>query len=210
VVDYKLSGSTLSLDRVYHGISLQLLTYLLVLQANGEAIAGKPLTPAAAFYVKLLRRLEDIEHPDDGTPPEEEAFHLRVKPRGLIHRAYVPAIDQQLQPGWSDVVQVHIKRDGDLGNLRTNDAAQPHEFAALLSHVEQKLAELGDQIIAGKIDVEPYRMGQQTPCSFCDYRPVCRFDTLTNQYHHLPAMDREGVLEQISVEAAGKEARDGR
>src|SRR5581483_7395047 len=57
VIDYKLSGNQLSLDRVYHGISLQLLTYLLVLQTAGESLAGKKLTPAAAFYVKLLRQL---------------------------------------------------------------------------------------------------------------------------------------------------------
>src|SRR5262249_44599871 len=36
VIDYKLTERTLALDQVYHGLSLQLLTYLLVLEAGGE------------------------------------------------------------------------------------------------------------------------------------------------------------------------------
>ena len=60
VIDYKLRGSQLSLERVYHGLSLQLLTYLLVLRENGRKLTGRKLTPAAAFYIKLLRRLEEF------------------------------------------------------------------------------------------------------------------------------------------------------
>ena len=58
VIDYKYRGSSLALDWVYHGLSLQLLTYLLVLQANGNHLAKRKLVPAAAFYVQLLRQLQ--------------------------------------------------------------------------------------------------------------------------------------------------------
>jgi ATP-dependent helicase/nuclease subunit B len=202
VIDYKLSGSQLSLDRVYHGISLQLITYLLVLQANGQQLAGKPITPAAAFYVKLLRQLDDVKHPNDATSPDEDAFHLSVKPRGLIHRKYLDAIDDQLAPGVrSQVVQAAIKKDGGLGFRNNSDATEANEFSALLRHVQKRLAELGDTIIAGRIDVMPYRMGNLTPCAACDYRAVCRFDTLTNQYKHLTMLGREGVLDQLAQEA---------
>src|SRR6185369_15446138 len=157
VIDYKLSGNQLSLDSVYHGISLQLLSYLLVLQANGEQLAGKKITPAAAFYVKLLRQLDDVAHPSDAPSPEDEAFDLKVKPRGLIDRRYLESFDERMGPGVrSDVVQVALKRDGDIGFRKNSDAAEAHEFAALLKHVEKRLAELGDQIIAGRIDVYPY------------------------------------------------------
>src|SRR3712207_7372742 len=37
----------------------QLLTYLLVLRVNGQQLTGRPVTPAAAFYVKLLRQLDE-------------------------------------------------------------------------------------------------------------------------------------------------------
>ncbi len=205
VIDYKLSGNQLSLDRVYHGISLQLLTYLLVLQANGEKLAGKKLTPAAAFYVKLLRQLDDVKHPSEGVAPEEEAFHLQVKPRGVINREYLANIDEKIGPGVrSEVVQAAIKKDGEIGFRKNSDAAEVHEFVALLKHVEKRLGELGDQIIAGRIDVMPYRMGLLTPCPDCEYRAVCRFDPLTNRYNQLTVRGREGVLDQLA-----EEGRDG-
>jgi ATP-dependent helicase/nuclease subunit B len=199
VIDYKLSGSSLSLDRVYHGLSLQLLTYLLVLQANGDKLAGKNLTPAAAFYVKLLRQLDEVKHPDEAMPPEDEKFDLQIKPRGLIHRNFLSAIDENLGPGQrSDVVQAAIKQDGELGFKKSTDTAEADEFAALLRHVEKRIGELGDQIISGRIDVSPYRMGLVTPCPYCEYRPVCRFDVLTNRYHHLTVLGREAVLEKLT------------
>ncbi|HEX3357032.1 MAG TPA: PD-(D/E)XK nuclease family protein, partial [Tepidisphaeraceae bacterium] len=205
VIDYKLSGNQLSLDRVYHGISLQLLTYLLVLQANGEKLAGKKLTPAAAFYVKLLRQLDDVKHPDEAVLPEEEAFHLQVKPRGVINREFLSDIDEKIGPGVrSEVVQAAIKKDGEIGFRKNSDAAEVHEFVALLKHVEKRLGELGDQIIAGRIDVLPYRMGLLTPCPDCEYRAVCRFDPLTNRYNQLTVRGREGVLDQLA-----QEGRDG-
>ena len=95
-----------------------------------------------------------------------------------------------------------LKRDGELGYRNISDAAEASVFGALLKHVENRLGQLGDQIIAGRIDVSPFRMGQVTPCPNCEYRPVCRFDTLTNRYNHLTVLGREAVLDQIAQEAA--------
>ena len=175
-----------------------------VYENSGSALL--PLTPAAAFYVKLLRQLNDVDHPDDATPPEDEAFHLAVKPRGLMHRKFLNAIDDKLGPGVrSDVVQASLKKDGEIGYRNISDAAEASEFAALLKHVEKRLGQLGDQIIAGRIDVSPFRMGQITPCPSCDYRAVCRFDTLTNRYNHLTVLGREGVLEKLAQEGGDGE-----
>jgi ATP-dependent helicase/nuclease subunit B len=112
-------------------------------------------------------------------------------------------LDDQLGPGErSQVVQAGLRRDGELGYRNSSDVAEANEFAALLKHVEKRLGQLGDQIIAGRIDVSPFRMGQITPCPNCDYRAVCRFDTLTNRYNHLTVLGREGVLDKLAEEAA--------
>jgi ATP-dependent helicase/nuclease subunit B len=197
VIDYKLTGDSLALDRVYHGISLQLLTYMLVLQASGEKLAGRKLTPAAAFYVRLLRKLEDVKHPNEATPPDDPLFNLKVKPRGLFDIRALPALDSGLTTGSSDVVQVFITKDGALGRRNTSDGAEQDEFAALLRHVHLRIGQLGDQILSGSIEIGPYRMGRQTPCPRCEYRPLCRFDPGVNAYHTLSSMSREDVLARL-------------
>ncbi|HEX8525341.1 MAG TPA: PD-(D/E)XK nuclease family protein [Tepidisphaeraceae bacterium] len=203
VIDYKLSGRPLSLGRVYHGLSLQLLTYLLVLESNGEKLEGKNLTPVAAFYSQLLRSLESVDHPEEGTELTDPLFALKIKPRGIFDAGFIGAIDAELGSGKSNVVAAHIKADGDFGYRDSSDVATSEEFAALLKFVEKKIALLADQIIDGNITVRPYRIGKVTPCPQCDYRSVCRFDVSVNRYNPLSVMKRTVVLEQVMREVSG-------
>jgi ATP-dependent helicase/nuclease subunit B len=203
VYDYKLSAGPLSMQEVYHGLSLQLLTYLLVLQANGADLAGKPLTPVAAFYLPLLRRYNDVDHPDEALDPADPKYHLRVKPRGVFNSEYLPAFDAQLDHGASEVIAAYVKKDGTLGHRSASDVAEPAEFAALLAFVEQRLGQLADDVLSGRIDIAPYRMGQVTPCPRCEYRAVCRFEPSVNRYNNLQSMRREDVLVQLAQNQQG-------
>ncbi|HEY0008043.1 MAG TPA: PD-(D/E)XK nuclease family protein, partial [Tepidisphaeraceae bacterium] len=96
VIDYKLAGDQLQLSHVAHGLMLQLLTYLLVLEAHGKQLAGAPLTPAAALYVKMLRSIDSTKTPDEAPPPEEDAFLAKVKPRGLISAGAADELDREV------------------------------------------------------------------------------------------------------------------
>jgi ATP-dependent helicase/nuclease subunit B len=198
VIDYKYRGDSLSLDRVYHGLSLQLLTYLLVLQRGA---AGK-LTPAGAFYVKLLRQLEKVDHPEDATAVDDPLFHLKVKPRGLINWKHRQIFDAGHETKMSDVVSLYIRNDGTLGNKNSCDGCESSEFDAMLKVVERKLAAVADAIIGGTIEVSPYRIGDASPCVYCEYRSVCRFDPAINQYRHLTPMKREEVLRRAMEDLA--------
>jgi ATP-dependent helicase/nuclease subunit B len=204
VVDYRLYGGELSLWKVYHGLSLHLLVCLSVLEAHGEKLAGKKLKPAAAFYVRLLRQLEKVEHPADAPEPGDPKFPLRGKQRGIFDEAYFRDIDSDLECTNSDVVAARLKKDGTFGYRGTTDVAETEELVALLRHARKQLARLGDEILEGKIEIAPYRLGTTSPCSSCSYRGVCRFDPAINRYHHIRGMKREEVL-RIVAEEGGHE-----
>jgi len=55
----------------------------------------------------------------------------------------------------------------------------------LLDRVETQLQEMGRAIFSGAARVDPYRKGHETPCTFCDYRAVCRIDPWTHRYRVL-------------------------
>jgi ATP-dependent helicase/nuclease subunit B len=191
VYDYRLGGRQLSLQEVYHGLSLQLLTGLLALAGTGQ--------PAAAFYLQTTRGTGTVKHPSEALDPSDPKFLLRVKPRGVVHEAYVDAMDASLAPGVkSDVIQVQKNKDGGFGNRRASDVADKAEFDALLSHVRQKLADLSDAVLAGEVGIHPYRIGTDTPCPNCGYRAVCRFDPAVDHYRNLAPMEREQVLERMT------------
>jgi ATP-dependent helicase/nuclease subunit B len=197
VIDYKMRGGTLDLASVYHGLSLQLLTYLLVLEASGEQLFRKKVTPVAGFYAKLLRNLESIKHPSAATETDDPLFDLKrpVRPRGVFDARYLNQLDDAAAPGVpSDVVNCRVNKDGNVGDINRSDAADAEAFAALLRYVERRIGELADDLIGGGVDVMPYKMGDVTPCPRCDYRSVCRFDPAINHYLHLEPMKRSAVL----------------
>ncbi|MEO6435845.1 MAG: PD-(D/E)XK nuclease family protein [Tepidisphaeraceae bacterium] len=205
VIDYKTSDNKLDLGSVYHGLSLQLLTYLLVLQAGGQTLFDRAVTPVAAFYAKLLRNLKSIEHPEDAMEAEDPLFPLQTKPRGIFNQQFLRRLDASLETGASEVVQCRINKDGKIGSPNASDAADADAFAALLKFVEKRIAELADRLIEGEIGVRPYRIGTETPCSTCDYRSVCRFDPRINRYLNLSSMKRADVLAAVA-----EGGRDGR
>jgi ATP-dependent helicase/nuclease subunit B len=205
VIDYKMRRTTLNLSNVLYGLSLQLVTYLLVLQASGDKLFKKTVAPVAAFYAELLRGLEPVDHPDEAIAPSDPLFNLRCKPRGIFDGRFREALDSRLESGASEVVQCFVKQDGSIGKLDSSDAADPAAFAALLRYVEKRIGELADQMIDGVIEPHPFKLGTTSPCSKCDFRSVCRFDPGINRYLVLQPMKRKDVLEIL----AGKGGRDG-
>ncbi|MCY2951961.1 MAG: exodeoxyribonuclease V subunit gamma [Planctomycetota bacterium] len=200
IIDYRLSKSDLNLTRVYHGLSLQLLASLLVLQAHGHKLAGQPLTPVAAFYVRLLRELERVDHPSDAPDPSDPKFAIGDKQRGILNTDYFEFIDSTPDCTNSDIVAARKKKDGSFGYKNFTDIAAPDEFSALLTHTRHCIARLADQLLSGHIDSTPYRINTLTPCPSCDYKSLCRFDPAINHYNHIPSTPRDQILQQVLQE----------
>ncbi len=198
VVDYKRSADKrLEISSVQHGLSLQLLGYLLVLAEHGPSMAGKPVKPMGAFYVSLLHRYKLVEHPslalDDGIPPAP-------KPRGIVDFDRIEFLEKEGPTSrWSDRFQVYRKADGSHGNVDTSDGATSHEFNMLLDHTRRMLGELSDRVLDGTITVSPYRKGTDSPCSWCDFRAVCRFEFGQDPVRYLKRSKKSQVFKQLEV-----------
>ncbi|UCE62190.1 MAG: PD-(D/E)XK nuclease family protein [Phycisphaerales bacterium] len=200
VVDYKRTrDKQLSLCDVYHGLSLQLLAYLLVLAENGMTLAGRSIKPAAAFYVSLMPRYHKVDHPKLASSREIEAGGTS-RPRGLLVTNAADALDQSSKAGWSDVFSIYRKKDGTLQTERT-DAADPGAFGALLEHTRMKLGELADGILDGVVAVNPYRLRTFSPCSWCAMSSVCRFEMGVSDVRFLEELKRSEVFSRLTGES---------
>jgi ATP-dependent helicase/nuclease subunit B len=142
-----------------------------------------------------------VDHPSEAPEPSEPSFVID-KQRGIFDGNYFHALDNTPDCTDSDVVSARLKKDGTFGYKATTDVADTSEFTALLDHVRQQIAHLADQILAGAIDIAPYRMGTTSPCPHCRYRSICRFDPTINRYRHIPPARREEVLKRVVEEAS--------
>ena len=201
VMDYHARGKSLIWASVYHGLSVQLLSALLVLQAHGRKLLGVDPKPAAALYVQLLRQLDAVNHPSDAAEPTEPSFLLGPRRRGVVDEQYVRDLDGELETGQSDLLGVFIKKDGDFGKREWTDVTSADELAAVLLLVRRQLARLADQIMDGRIEVRPYRIGTTTPCPSCQFRSVCRFEPAVNPYRFVNLQGKGQVIEKAMEEA---------
>jgi len=199
VIDYKRSGGKrLDLSEVYHGISLQLIGYLLVLAELGTSLADRPVQPAAAFYLSLTPNYESVKHPSDAA--DVDPSHAGTeKPRGIINTRRIEALDSQLTTGQSGHYNVYIKKDGRCGRIDASDAADDETFQALLDHTRYKMGALADRVLDGDVAVHPYRLGDFSPCSWCSYRSVCRYEIGLYETRYLPKYKRSVVFERLKA-----------
>ena len=95
-MDYRLSADPLDAAGAYHGLYLQLLSYLLVLEKNGQHLTNEGnLSPAAAFCVQLSRSVRK-DDPSKAPAPDEPKFHLMEKPRGIFDLRIARQLDNSL------------------------------------------------------------------------------------------------------------------
>ena len=187
VMDYKSSARTLNPAKLHHGLELQLLSYLGVLRhviEPGKYFGAPRLSPAGAFYIPLnggggrpgatrseivggggAARREGYQHNGRFVAESLEHFDNRGVSRG-------------------DQFKFAKNQDGSL-SARGNEALPAVEFEALREKIEGHLRDDGRRIFSGELDVSPFRIGQETACDRCDFRPVCRFDPWVQPFREL-------------------------
>jgi ATP-dependent helicase/nuclease subunit B len=201
VIDYKRTpNKRLDLQEVYHGLSLQLLAYLLVLAEKGRTLAGRPIRPVrpvGALYVSLASQYHTVDRPDL-LSARDGSLAGTHRPRGLLAADGFAALDTSTEAGWSESYSVYRNKDGNIGHIDTTDAADADTFQMLLDHTRGKLGELADEILDGNVTVNPYRLGTLSPCTWCPLPAVCRFEIGISEVRFLESLRRSQVFQKLS------------
>jgi ATP-dependent helicase/nuclease subunit B len=192
VFDYKKRPETFSWSEFFHGLDLQLPVYLLAILNTAQArnIADDV---AGAFYVP-------VEAAPASTPLgklAENPSKFTHKAKGIFNGQYINLLDRSAS-GDNPFYNFYVTKEGQpYGKYGSLGALRPDDFESFLSFCTKKIAALATQIVSGKITVWPYRLGTDSPCSRCDYMPVCRFDWQINDFNVLSPLDKETVLDRI-------------
>lgn len=198
VVDYKATrDKSLDFSEVYHGLSLQLLTYLVVLSELGLAPEVTDIRPGGALYVSLGSQYHLVQHPGDA-PDRDSMLKGTYRPRGVLNADELASLNLEYgKSSWASHLSVHVGKDGELGNVKGNDAVAGPTFQALLDHTKKRLGELSDGILNGDIAVRPCRLGKFTPCLWCTMSSVCRFEYDLFEEQVLPKLERAEVCKKV-------------
>ena len=190
VLDFKSSRKSINAIELHNGVQMQLPAYLNMLrrmQDPSPRFGVSRLKAAGVFYVSLRGSYERGARRDEVLADRDATRRKAYRHAGHFDLTALDFLDtaknrEQFNYTW--------KQDGTLGN-RSKDPMQPEQFLALLDAVEARLRNFGERIFAGEATVDPYRKGSETPCTFCDYRPICRIDPWSHPYRSLEAPPAE-------------------
>lgn len=202
IMDYKSGRQKFQLLDLYHGLQLQLTTYLnAALTGMGQRYKDKDVIPAGIFYYHLDDPM--VEAGPDPAPEElEEAILGNLRPDGLVSSdAYVISkLDKDLK-GRSDVIPVTLKQDGTL-SARGCSTADRKKFEHLARFTEKKIQETAGEILDGKIQARPAALKDADGCQYCPYSGICGFDIRIPGYEkqQLEELDEEELWKRICGE----------
>ncbi len=195
IFDYKRSRDVRPhYDRIYYGLELQLLVYLAGLDHLATALGVDRIRPGGGFYLPVALDVQRVDHPSEGKSP-----NLKFRPRGIFHTAALSLLDSGLTSGKSDVYSTNILKNGRISCTGSNDTVPHADFKRLLTHAENRAAEWADGILGGAVEVAPRRLGSNDPCTFCDFRAVCRIDDLPDAPQYMKNVNKDATLEALAA-----------
>jgi ATP-dependent helicase/nuclease subunit B len=191
VFDYKKrSKDSFSWAEFYYGLDIQLAVYMLAVRNTGGKFADDI---AGAFYMPIEVGAENVElgKSIDNTPK------FARKARGIFNGNYASSLDAKAKQN-SIFYNFYVTKEGDpYGSYSRFGSLRPADFEAFMNFGSRKITDIASQITSGKITALPYRLGTDSPCKQCEYKPVCRFDWQINNYNLLTRVNKEQVLDLI-------------
>lgn len=197
VIDYKSGAESFDMSDAWYGLKLQLLVYLEALLEMEHRQKGGKTRPGGIFYFRIDDPL--INTNESVTETIENEIRKKLKLNGLVLKDVniIRCMDDRIS-GWSQVLPVGVS-DKDNSIYKTSSVLDEGEFLGLLAHVRQLIGRLGEEMLKGKIRIEPYRKGDETACQYCPYSGICQFDTQfeDNGYRIIPALKRDEVISRL-------------
>lgn len=210
ILDYKSGAVKLKLDEVAHGLSLQMLAYLDVVVTHAPHWLGRPANPAGVLYFHvhnpLLHTLNGMSKQEAGLAMLKE---FRMQGLVLADGEAVTLMDESLSSGGkSAIVPVEFKKDGSFSSR--SQVADHGQWDVLRKSVRGSIKKIGKRIVDGDVSIAPYRLDKKSPCSVCEFRPVCQFDGQLegNRYLQLPKPGgKDQVWQWLSENNEGEDPR---
>ncbi len=155
VTDYKLSGKSLDVELASLGLRFQPLVYADILRGGGYS-------PAAMLYMATSDPIEKFDE-----EPSDEALECAVR-RDMRAQGWV--LDDKDVCGALDK---NMDKRGAAAFIRPQLKISRDEFEGFLSDAARQVERTAENILSGKIDVNPVTVGEHDSCKYCKFSTVC-------------------------------------
>lgn len=195
IVDYKSGSRSFDLVSVYYGLQIQLVFYMEAAQENlKKRNRNLSILPGGVLYYNIgdpiVDRTPGMEEDDIKT----EILN-KLQMNGMVTRSSLEEAEREAAD----------KKKGSRISVVSD-----LQFSALQKYIHNTVRELGQEIMEGRIAVDPYRKGQMSACTWCSYQSICGFDRKRRGYgyRNLTSMSKEEVWKRIMEEEEDEEEKE--
>lgn len=186
VIDYKSSKQDIDYTEVYHGLSLQLPTYMglalsMTEKKERQSGRGREVVPGAFLYSHIHNPILQ----GDVSSPADELYRQRLSDYCMSgaytdDEANITGLDGTLFTpddtfsGKSPVVPLGINKDGKLS--KTDARISANDMRRVIDFTKEKEKSFAAAIDRGDFPVSPYSSGNKSSCTYCPYKGVCGYE----------------------------------
>jgi ATP-dependent helicase/nuclease subunit B len=166
VIDYKTGNVDFDLNRIIHGLNMQIIFYFYFLNSNSEEFKF-----GGGYLEKVLpNNVFDSET----NKTFDEQFNKFFKLNGYSNSNHnvLKAIDHNFEDD-SFLNGIKLTKSGEFHSYSKNRVISDEEFEGLLNVGRNKIDEAINDIIKGKFDINPKKLGSIDSCRFCPYQDIC-------------------------------------
>lgn len=197
VIDYKSGDQHLDLVALYYGLQLQLFVYMNGMTSIKRLETQKLVKPAGMFYFHVD---DPMILTDQHISYEAIERHVLTKMRldGIVvnDADLIHAMDAT---GDKKSTVIPITLTKELKARKSAKVLEPEEVDLFLNYTNQKVREIGQEILLGQVTPKPYAYGESTGCDYCKYQGICGFDKHDGSYNAFEKLDKEALVEAIKM-----------
>ena len=198
IIDYKSSIKNIDLNQVIAGLQLQLLTYL------NETCKVEDFLPAGVLYFNMTDpNIKSNSNLSDEEITNQIKQEFKMKGLILADVNVIKMMDNNIEKtGSSNIIPAGIKKDGEISDSKTK-GMNLKQFKNLQSYMNKIIKQISEEILNGNIDLKPFYNTKsqkgKTPCEYCKYKTICRFDVNNkgNNYNYIKSLNKEEILDII-------------
>lgn len=193
IIDYKSGDKDIDLNLTEAGTGLQLILYLKVVKELKGNNSGKVIIPAGMYYYQIQDPLISIEEKE----LIEDSLLTKLRPKGLIlHDETVIKLFDQTINGTSKVIPASL---GKTGISSRSSTITKDNLETVFAYVDYKIKDISQQMVDGHIGINPIFYEGKSPCDYCKYKSICRFDPSESKesYRMIYKKKDEDVIEEF-------------
>ena len=178
IVDYKTGHAELKLEKIFHGLSLQLAVYLNSAQKLSE-VSGREGVAMLYCLLKIPSATVDT----DDAAQKKSVDELKMPGLIRVDKNILDAVDST----------------GKFVDFKKNNLAARDELKTIVDYAEKILLTTAERILDGCIDIKPAKLSAtDDACQYCLFSALCNFDRAVNETTNVTKDKREEIFKQMN------------